>query len=497
MITISEDILRKHAVAIQAARNYWVLNLPTGMLDRDFNILEQKAREDGLELRDYVRQEIQGTRAMNADYITKVEKEQVPGDMYDAMLEFQNSHPEVEFWIPKYDGSSLAAYYNPETGRCFRVITIGGSNLCSEGIDQTAKFAKFFPDLPETGICAIQAECLVSLDHGFGESSRQKANGLVNSKFLENEVSMFCNIRAFRFYLDPNYKNSKIIQNQLTYQEVLNSFPEVKNITGDIKFSGGYVFSRNEVKPEYRDFLNHDIWKTPTGTFLVDGVVGYTKEGVCIKALKYKDAGRGESSEVLGIKWNNQASKGKDSWSANAIITPVIVRGSTITKPTVGSIGKMVKSGISKGAKVTVILANSTIPAIKDVIQPGNLDYEWPTCSCGHKMGPNDIFGALLKCGNPKCSERLERMKNYLSSISGFSEINLDKFLVIDRLKWNEKFNTSQILTDIEKIIRQNLGVNELGKYLSQFMSTPLQKRNLELVINPAYSALYGKINSK
>ena len=64
---ISEEILIKHSKGLEAARNYWVLNLPTGLSDREFDVLEEQARLDGLELRDYVCSEIQGLRSENAD----------------------------------------------------------------------------------------------------------------------------------------------------------------------------------------------------------------------------------------------------------------------------------------------------------------------------------------------------------------------------------------------------------------------------------------------
>lgn len=485
--TLDPEILQKHSLGIQAARNYYVLNQPTGMLDSEYDALEKAALEDGLSLRDYVRQEIQGTRTQNASYITKVEKEQVSGDMYPGLVAFLSAHPEVDYVIPKYDGSSLAAYYNT-SGKCMRVVTIGGSNLGAEGIDQTSKFVKFFPDLPGTGISALQCECLVSLEHGFGESSRQKANGLVNSKFLENEISQYCNIRCFRYFITSGWTGPV-----LSYKENLDSFPISRNVMGDIKFSGGFVITRDEIlsgDPGIIDLINHDIWKTPTGTFLVDGVVCYTGSGVCVKALKYKDAGRGETTEVQRIQWNNQASKGKDSWSANAIINPVVVRGSTMTKPTVGSIRKMVDTGLSKGARVTVILANSTIPQVKDVIQAGDRNFEWPVCSCGYQMSEKDIFGALLKCGNPCCTERLDRMRAYLSGLTGFNQIDLNKLMVIDRFNWDKKANLSVLLPEILQIVYENHGPVVLRDHLAKYLTTDLQKRTLDLVISPVYIAL-------
>ena len=524
MYTVQPEILEKHKVALEAARNYWVFCKPTGLSDEYFNELEAAARADGLELRDYVCQEIQGTRTQNASYIPKVQKQQVQGSMAQAVIEFQKAwgseHPESPelTWIPKYDGSSLAAYYDPDTGRCVRVVTIGGSNLGDWGIDQTEKFAKFFPNTSGTGIIAMQAECLIALEHGFSEKSRQKANGLVNAsyepmscqdflagsqaktrtqadyekylaKFKENqesvqaEIEEYIGIRCFRYFTNGQYPVPP-------YYEALRGMPVVVNPkTGDIKFSGGYTMTLTELL-SLGDQVEKDIWKTPTGTFLVDGLVAYTASGECVKALKYKDAGRGESVKVLDIKWNNQIKKGKDSWSANAIVEPITIRGSVITKPTIGSVKKMVSGGISPGARVTLILANSTIPAISEVLEPGNGDYKWPICSCGYQMGPTDTFGSLLKCGNPMCSERLGRMKSYLSGLD-WSDVDLDKLLIMDRMKLSK-------VPGLKDAIKATLetpgnGPENLRDTIGAILSTDLQRRNLELIYRPAWEALYER----
>lgn len=522
MIVISDNLLTKHALGIQAAMNYYVYNLPTGMDDSYYDYLEKEARKDGIELRDYATQFLQGQRSKNAEYITKVEKSQVTGNMAEAMKAYRGEHSEIKFWIPKYDGSSLAAYYDQKTGKCLRVVTIGGSNLGSEGIDQTEKLCKYFPDLPGTGIIALQCECLVSLEHGLEEKSRQKANGLVCSsftpltrdeyrggqgtdheyqKYLENftenflevkkEIDDMINIRCFRYYLDLSTSEG-LATRDLGYRQVLESLPVVYNTAGDVKFCGGYVFETKDID----DFVNHDIWTTPRGTFLVDGVVGYTEDGVCIQALKYHSAGRGETTEVLGIKWNDQNPKGKDSWSANALIQPIQIRGTVIKKPTVGSIKKMISSGISRGAKVTIILANSTIPQVSKVIEPGNGDYEWPTCGCGYKLGPSDIYGTLVKCGNPECTEREKRMRTYLSGCSSFGDINLNKLLVIDRFDWLKKTDYQVVLQDLYTIL-VNKEYTEFLEFLKGYLKTPLQIKNLELVSKPAYKTLKEYVDGR
>ncbi len=493
MEKISKKILKKHELGIEAARKYWVTNEPTGMLDHEFNKLEEAARADGLELRDYVCQELDGARVPNAPYLSEVKKVQVSGDMFNAVQDFYVSYVqefnEEPLFLLKYDGSSLVGYYDTQTGECIKVVTSGGFNRTSEGIDRTYKFKRYFPNIPiGSGICAIQCECLVALEHGLGETSRQKANGLVNSKYLGNEVDSLCNLRAFRYFQEPGSP-------MYDFKSTMESMPECKNIAGDIKFSAAWIMTYQDIMMLGPEIVNKDIWKTPTGTFMVDGIVAYSNKGECIQALKYKDAGRGETTEVLDIKWNDQGKKGKDSWSANAIINPIKVRGSSITKPSVGSISKMVSKGISKGARVTVILANSTIPMIDEVPQAGDGSYNWPVCNCGYQMSDKDIYGALLKCGNPECSSRLERMKNYLDTCNSYNDVDFNKLLVIDRFDWNKKVSDrSALYTDVLNAVTLGQSKTDLENVLVKYLSSELQKKTLSLVVGPAWNALRYKL---
>jgi hypothetical protein len=209
--------------------------------------------------------------------------------------------------------------------------------------------------------------------------------------------------------------------------------------------------------------------------------------------MKYAGAGSGSElikTTIKGIQWNNQVSKGKDSWSANVLIEPVEIKGCTVRKPSAGSVDKLVKENRTKGAEVTIILANSTIPQIGRTLKPGNGDYQWPTCSCGHVMSEKDVFGSLLKCSNPDCSERKDRMRKYLSTISSPSDLDLNKFLVIDRFKWE----TTDV--DLAKLLDfvKNEDPDSYKEYLMSFMGTALRKRNMEVVWKASYITLHEKL---
>lgn len=490
---MTDEILKKWEVLITACKNYYIDSIPTGMLDSQYDELEARAvMEDGFYVRDYVfRTFLMGTKTKNS-HIEKIKKEKVTnGTMFDAISKVETNLGKKLYCDLKYDGSSLAIYLDPSTGTPKRVVTVGNLNLDDFGVDQTWKLIGFLPKRFPKGIVAIQAEALIDIDRfsdGDPERARQKANGLINSKYCDTEVENLLTIRAYRYYTDDSLEGLAI--RNADYREVLSKFQTVRSyIDGHVLFAPADVWTVDELK-NLPGFCELDRTSTTTGTFLNDGWVLYDENGVCQGALKYAGAGSGDAvikTKVQSIQWNNQAPKGKDSWSANVIIDPVVIKGTTIKKPSAGSVGKMIKNKITPGAEVSIILANSTIPMVGDVYSQGDGNFMWPTCSCGYQMSENDVYGSNLKCGNPMCSERIGRMNNVLSKYSDIhKDLNLNEFLVIDRFKWEDtSVNVNTLLDFVEK--NDATGYRD---YLMSFMKTDLQKKNMTLVWAASFAVL-------
>ena len=486
---IQESILQKWAVLIDCAKKYWIDSVPTGMRDDEFDRLElQAAQEDGFFVRDYVYQTyLKGTRSKNA-YIEKIKKFKVNGPMYNAFLESEKELGVSLYYTLKYDGSSIAIYIDPKTGHPKRIVTVGNLNIDDYGVDQTWKLMRFVPQEFPTGIVAVQCEALVdtrSLPEGIDpQRARQKANGLINSIDRDADVLSMLTLRAYRYYTEDSPEGCAIRNSD--YKSVLEKFPTIVSpIDGRIMFAPAQVWSLQDLARD-PNYCETDITSTSTGTFTNDGWVLYNKQGICQRALKFSGAGQGElvKTIVKSIQWNDQTPKGKDSWSANVIIDPsVVVKGCNIRKPSAGSVSKLVKKNITPGAEVSIIMANSTIPMVGDVYKPGNGDFMWPVCSCGYPLSDKDIYGSLLKCGNPMCTKRIERMREYLASISNLLDIDLNKLLVLDRFKWE---NTSINIQDLLEHVK-NYDENGYYEYLKSFLNTDLQKRNLDLVWKASY----------
>lgn len=495
----SKEILLKWENLINACKLYYIDSQPTGLLDSEFDELEKKAiEEDGFYARDYVFNTfMQGVKTQNR-WIEKITKVKVSStSMIKAIELVQEKLGENIYCDLKYDGSSLAIYLDPETGKPVRIVTVGNLNLNNLGVDQTWKLIHFLPHKFPKGIVAIQAEALIDLQRlpeGVDpERARQKANGLINSKFCDKEINSYLTIRAYRYYVNPEMQEGIDLLKK-DYREVLGMFETtVSEEDGHILFSPAHVWTVQELQGivnQDPSFTESDRTFTPTGTFLNDGWVIYRRNGTCECALKFAMSGENTESTkttVRAIQWNSQVSKGKDSWSANVIIDPINIKGCTVKKPSAGSVTKLVKNNITPGAIVKVVLANSTIPMVGDVYSPGNGDFQWPTCSCGYRLSDKDIYGSNLKCGNPECSERYNRMVGYLKSLKGPDEVDLNKLLVIDRFKWEDTTISIETLINLVSLDDSD----GYYSYLLSFLKTDLQKRNLDLVWRSSFKAFY------
>ena len=488
-----DQVLEKWQVLINACKSYYIDSVPTGLTDSEYDELERRAAaEDSFFVRDWVFDNfMKGVRAKNS-YIEKIKKTKVLGmTMFEAIKEFQAKVGKKVYCDLKYDGSSIAIYLDPKTGKPKRTLTTGGLNLEDYGIDQTWKLFKFLPKQFPKGIVAIQCEALIDtnrLSDTDPQRARQRANGLINSKYCDAEVSNFLTLRAYRYYTDDSINGIAI--REMDYKEVLKSFPVICSpLDGHIVFSPADVWEIGELEKN-PSFCETDITKTSTGTFLNDGWVLYDEHGICLGALKYSGAGSGTEdvikTTVRSIQWNDQSVKGKDSWSANVIIDPVTIKGCSIKKPSAGSVSKLVKQNITPGSQVSIILANSTIPMVGEVFCEGNGNFMWPRCSCGYQMSEKDVYSSFLKCGNTDCSERKNRMMNYILSLSDINLLDLNKLLVIDRFKWEQ---TNVNIQEILKFVENNNPVL-YHDYLNSFLKTELQRKTLELVWKTSYQVL-------
>lgn len=88
---------------------------------------------------------------------------------------------------PKMDGCSVVVYYKND-----KLDYIASRSNDVTGKNKTDYLQYFFPDvILGAGDMALTLEEVIDLKYGFDWNSRQKANGLINSKYKLAEVSKF------------------------------------------------------------------------------------------------------------------------------------------------------------------------------------------------------------------------------------------------------------------------------------------------------------------
>lgn len=281
--------------------------------------------------------------------------------------------------LPKWDGCSLVAYYKYiESTACSHLWKVISK---SSGHDKTKGFSKFFPDKLPGEWKYLQGEALIDLGHGFGERSRQKANGLVNSKTKQKEIDKYITVMIFA-----------------------GATPD-KVVPGS-----GIMLQRYDALHNYSP-LYHSEWAKgnkyhlPDGrSFLIDGVVAYGPEK--IRGYKFYFTEDAETT-IRKIKWQKSS---YGNYSPVAVFDQVKIEGCKIEKASLGSVDKMIKIGAGIGSKIKVVRANSTIPKISEVITKSS-DYGNACCPyCGTPFDLNKSIGGKVRCWNLRCSYEHDRM---------------------------------------------------------------------------------------
>jgi NAD-dependent DNA ligase len=316
-------------------------------------------------------------------------------DLKSTVTNFINDNKIIKLVINyKYDGSSIKAYY--ENGNLVRIL---GTPDVEFGFLRTKAFWNLFPHKVNPDIRSIQGEVLVDADV-YGQLARNKANGLTNSKWKDEEVDNEAFIRVYKInYVDNNWS---LLRQSKSFSELetivrerkrprfINN--EVTESTGsDIVFSPAKVLYINEIPTE-------PIVHTEEVAFQVDGVVIYTDNidssgdplirGIKFYYTEYAD------TRVTKIQWNQ---KPNGSYSPVLIIDTIELNGKYINKVSSGGVPNLIGNKMGVGAKVRVILANLTIPKVIKVIEQSEV-YNYPKCECGYQLSDGDIFGSTLKC---------------------------------------------------------------------------------------------------
>jgi len=467
---------------IEAAIAFYKGMPSTGLTDKEYderrvNLISRTGKDvfhfielvDGLEIGDEI-----PSRPFEA-------KEQVDGSLKERIKEYVSELGEDYLISPKYDGSGIKAIYR--NGRLMRIIS---GDL---GIDRTAKLKSFFPENIDPSITQLHAEALVSLSHGLGGLTRNKANGLINSKYLQDEVDEMIEIRIFNIDFEDGVYDFKRLATYLV------NF----NFNLPNKTETATILSLDQV-PE------SDRLETKYDNFLVDGVVVYHEKGIRCFKFYYT-----ETKEVIikNISWGESD---YEAYSPVAEFDTVTLQDTNVSRASYNGCNFLFDNKCGIGSKVLVARVNSTIPKIVKILETSE-NYGFPTCTCGKVI--NTQYGNSIKCSDPECTNKYEvrvnwierninkrnatlvTKKDFIDLISIDTHVWIGELLNIER--WNAKskfiFN-SFILDSLENSFKDNN--SDLFKKIleSCFNYSDNAYRIMELNYLSLFKALSNKYNS-
>lgn len=392
-------------------------------------------------------------------------------------LEKTHIHNIEDYWkpaengehnLPKWDGSSIAIYYT--NGRLSHILSMSDKEY---GIDKTERFKSFVPHKVSDNISIIRCECLIDVRDI--DNARGKANGLVNSKYLEDEIEQLACLVAFSgIDLNGNKIPYEELREALMYKFILrdNGRPYFicSKLVEELQLLERGVAGFQDSHYDYR--------------FAIDGVVNYEQN----TALKY-DYISSAISEVIDVHWNETEREG---FFPVLEIDPVELEGKTITNPSTNGLNNYINQRLGLGAKVEVAFSGTTIPKVVGILEEA--EPTLPKCPyCGRQLRvPDDQYGSVLKCSNPHCEGKLNLRRGWLEGIEDWYEPkdqtvyehlsnNLEAYLLgfLNLARWNyedKKFGSfnkeliEQYILDnnvqlIQEQIYNNYKLSELQSY--------------------------------
>jgi DNA ligase (NAD+) len=144
-----------------------------------------------------------------------------------------------------------------------------------------------------------------------------------------------------------------------------------------------------------------------------------------------------ESEQALTVIENIQLQVGRSGkLTPVAILEPVDLMGSTITKASLHNFAYIVENNIGEGAEVSIVKRGDIIPQVEEVLNIGEV-YEKPT-RCPSCEGPLDDDGVNMWCRSPVCRERdVNRIVYWIETLDmkGFSGKFVEKLWDLGKVR--------------------------------------------------------------
>lgn len=352
------ELTKEEKLLVDISNNYYN-GRPTGYTDYEYDELRSKVMEEnpGFRLFDHVVYETDSVKARHPITIPVFEK------MNFKDLEQMGSIPDDWVLTPKYDGCSIVSYYD-RSGNLQNILTRSDE---SSGVVQTSKLKGKVPNKVEPGIRAILFEALVT------EGGRSKANGLINSKYKQDEVDQMITLRPFDVVM---------------YDRVIGYEARMK-LTG-LDYT---VLTMNDCIS-----LGLQGDEPYLGKFPVDGVVVYSNIYPSFGRIYKFYASSMKSTVITNVIYQTSGLTGL----AHAVYEFEPVKIGKITARKCGNPGNfntIVRKKLGIGSRVKLELAKLTIPYIRE-----NTEWTEPLDpKCEHCGSPFEEFQGELICTNLGC----------------------------------------------------------------------------------------------
>jgi len=272
----------------------------------------------------------------------------------------------------KFDGCSVICYYKDKES----TVTMTRSSK-DVGVNKTQQLKKKVPTVKSNEVIAVLCEAVVEYDGT--DKSRNKANGLVNSKHMQDEVDE-------KLFLIPC---DVVTKSELDYETRM-------------KIAGLPI-------PKITDWnVITNRWALYNGIkILVDGIVFYpSKKNSIEKGLWIEkfDNSAEKKTKIQSHEW--KFSEDTLRYSPVVKIKEVDLDGTLVSSVKVGPYSKMKELGCGIGAEILMKKSGSTTPALSKVIKPSYV-INIPKCECGSDL---EEYGTNLICSNRKCRVALGRI---------------------------------------------------------------------------------------
>ena len=409
---------------------------------------------------------------------------------FDERIKKEVKNPEYVCEL-KIDGLSVSLLY--KNGKFVRGAT-RGDGVTGEDITHNVKTIKSIPlKLPKPIDIEIRGEIYMSKKSFQKINEKKKENGeevfanprnaaAGSVRQLDSKVAAKRNLDCFLYHL-PNATDYDVS----THYEALQFIKEL-----------GFVVNPNirKVKniDELLEYVNYWTNNRDSLPYEIDGIViklnnlnDQKKMGFTVKYPKWATAYKFPAQEVLTKLKDITFSVGRTGQvTPNAILEPVILMGSTISKTTLHNEDYVLEKGLKIGDIVAIKKAGDVIPEVvrAEISRRNGTEKEFimtKTCPiCGTSLVRKEDMSAYY-CLNPHCDARkIEGLIHFTSrnamNIEGFGERIIEDFYNMGYLK---SFVDFYYLKNYKNELKQLEGFGE--KSIQNLLDEIKDSKNKEL----------------